>query len=189
MKKLSIILQKIFIGIVIALILINIVNNPLRFIGKSAGWLSDPYQAIGVIVATFLFIKSQHRIWKLLAFSLCCAIVGYVFAASSCNPEWLHCVMLRENGNIFIIKYIIYFLFWAYLFYFVRFMVRLARKKETLPKISISDLKEKLRTYWEKLKYGIAKVKSLVIKAGTTNILLAVISVLLLMIVAKLYRW
>ena len=150
----------------------------------------SPHNFIYILFIIFIaawFRQTNKRLLKLIAAGSICVSILIIFALDDCRGSCRY-HLAYNIFRVYIIQMAV-FLFWAYLFYFVRFMVRLKKKKETLPKISISDLKEKLHTYWEKLKYGIAKIKSLVIKAGTTNILLAVISVLLLMIVAKLYRW
>ena len=150
----------------------------------------SPESLTYILVVLFIagwFRQTNKRLLKLIAAGSVCVSILIIFALDDCRGSCRY--HLAYNIFMVYIVQMAVFLFWAYLFYFVRFMVRLARKKETLPKISISDLKERLYTYWEKLKYGVAKAKSLAIKAGTTNILLAIISVLLLAIVAKLYRW
>ncbi len=150
----------------------------------------SPNNFIYILFIIFIaawFRQTNKRLLKLIAAGSVCVSILIIFALDDCQGSCRY-HLAYNIFRVYIVQMAV-FLFWAYLFYFVRFMVRLARKKETLPKISISDLKERLYTYWEKLKYGVAKAKSLAIKAGTTNILLAIISVLLLAIVAKLYRW
>lgn len=152
----------------------------------------SPYGFVYILLTLFTavwFRQANKRLLKLSIIGLIYAICGYFFVLAVCDPEYMRCALLKRKWDEFILSNLIIFLFWTYVLYFVRYIVKLAKRQETLPKISISGIKEKLQSAIGMLKSFAAKAKSMAQKAGATNILLTLIAVLLLLIVAKVYRW
>ena len=132
------------------------------------------------------FRKSNKRWLKLLA----CALVSVTVILALTFGD---CYSCRSAPAIrFAMTYIqgiIIFYFWAYLFYFIMFLVRVARKQDKFPTIKISTIKAGLWSCGNKLKDWAIKAKYLFVKLGLTNILLITIATMLLFIIAKMYRW
>ena len=121
---------------------------------------------------------------------MACALVSVTIILALTFGDCYSC----RNAPVirFAIAYIqgaIVFYFWAYLLYFIMFLVRVAKKQDSFPKIKISSIKTGLWSCVNKLKDWGIKAKYLLIKLGLTNILLITIATMLLFIIAKMYRW
>lgn len=132
------------------------------------------------------FKKSNKRWLKLLA----CALVSVTIILALTFGDCYSC----RNAPVirFAIAYIqgaIVFYFWAYLLYFIMFLVRVAKKQDSFPKIKISSIKTGLWSCMNKLKDWGIKAKYFIAKLGLTNILLITIAIMLFFIIAKIYHW